>query len=213
MLDLNQIIAFLAAAVVLTLMPGPDIIFVTAQSMTRSRRSGIAVALGLCTGLIAHTAAAALGVSAAIAASQAAYQIIRALGAAYLLYIAWKAWNSRNRESSVNGPRSDDALPAESLAALYRRGILMNISNPKVLLFFLALLPQFVRPDTGSVAWQMLQLGLLFMLQSVVIFCAVAVLASLAGSSLTRRSSKWNRNLAIAESIIYVVLAANLLWL
>ncbi|MFD1954432.1 LysE family translocator [Paenibacillus thailandensis] len=209
MLDWNQITSFLTVAVILTLMPGPDILFVAAQSMTKSRLGGIAVALGLCTGLLVHTTAAALGVSAVVLSSEGALFAVKALGAAYLLYLAWKTWSGRHAGAT---PASETAPAAKSFrfGALYRRGITMNVINPKVSLFFLALLPQFVSEQSGSIPLQMLQLGLLFIAQALVIFTCVSLLSGFAGGIVTGRSPKWAPRLAVVEAVIYVLLTVNL---
>ncbi|GIQ62480.1 LysE family translocator [Paenibacillus cisolokensis] len=220
MLPLEQIIAFLAVAVALTLMPGPDILFVAAQSVSRSARSGIAVALGLCTGLIVHTSLAAGGISAVVLSSPVAFRLVKALGALYLLYLAWKAVSGIRRndggETAASPATPQPAAGAaeaagERLPALYRRGILMSTLNPKVSLFFLALLPQFVTPAAGSVPLQMIQLGALFMAQALAVFTVVALLAGRIGRSLMNRSPKWTARFAVAEAVIYAGLAVNLL--
>ncbi len=212
MLDLTQITAFLAAAIALTLMPGPDIIFVAAQSMSRSRLSGIAVALGLCTGLIIHTGAAALGISAVIASSQTAFPLVKILGSLYLLYLAWSAWRNRNIVTDATLPRAR-ADKRSGFFHLYRRGIVMNLFNPKVLLFFLALLPQFTDVEKGALPLQMLQLGFLFIAVAIVIFCSVSLFSSYLGHMLTNRSSRWSKRLAVIEALIYLLLALNIVFL
>ncbi|QAY68342.1 LysE family translocator [Paenibacillus protaetiae] len=223
-MDFHQMLGFLAVAVVLTLIPGPDIVFVAAQSMTKSRKSGLAVTLGLCTGLLVHTTLAALGISAIVLSSDKAFMAIKVLGALYLLYLAWKTWSGRKKSSSPAGtagqelggttPEPEQETGASQreigFAALYRRGITMNVINPKVSLFFLALLPQFVAEDKGNVPFQMIQLGVLFIIQALIIFSCVSLLSSLAGGFATGRSSKWAPRLAIAEAVIYVLLATNL---
>ncbi|WP_028593353.1 LysE family translocator [Paenibacillus assamensis] len=228
MVELNQMLSFLAVAIALTLMPGPDILFVTAQSMSRSWRSGITVALGLCTGLIVHVALAAAGVSALILSSPAAFFIIKLLGAIYLLYLAWKVWMGiRNmiaegelaitaEISSVADASVIKVDAVESVNAglgLYRQGIVMSMLNPKLSLFFLALFPQFVRQENGRVPLQMLQLGLLFMMQAFVIFALVSVLASSLGGRLMNQSGSWKLRLAVIEMLIYILLSFNLFFL
>lgn len=237
MLDWNQISGFLAVAVMLTLLPGPDILFVAAQSMTKSRSGGLAVTLGLCTGLLVHTTLAAAGVSAVVLSSERAFLAIKVLGAAYLLYLAWKTWSGRHADASAAAaepneshlpasgsvlPEPADAASGESssaagsvsqgprFGALYRRGILMNVINPKVSLFFLALLPQFVKDGSAPIPLQMIQLGLLFIAQALVVFSSVSLLSGFAGRIVTGRSPKWAPRLAILEAVIYTLLAVNL---
>lgn len=127
---------FISAAVLLTLMPGPDILFVITQSITRGRKAGMVFAAGLCTGLIAHVTAVSLGVSILLMSSPVAFTMLKFAGAAYLLYLGVKAFLAR-RENHFE--LSGDAAVS---GKLYRKGILMNILNPKVILFFLAFFPQ-----------------------------------------------------------------------
>ncbi|NGQ93774.1 LysE family translocator [Brevibacillus sp. SYP-B805] len=177
-MDVSHVAYFLAACVLLTLMPGPDILFVIMQSISQGRKAGIATALGLCSGVTVHTLAAALGISAIIAQSAALFHALKVAGACYLLYLAWQA--VREGHSALTA----EAVPQLPLPELYKRGILMNVLNPKVSLFFLAFLPQFVTPGAGSAAMQMIVLGLLFMLQAIVIFTIVAVFAGSLGRKL-----------------------------
>lgn len=173
---------FLSVSILLTLMPGPDIVFVMAQSISNGRKSGIYTGLGLCTGVIVHTMAAAFGISAILYNSTVAFQIMKYAGAIYLLYLAWQALREGKAMLSA-----DEAPPAQSGGALFRKGILMNILNPKVSLFFLAFLPQFITPGTTNAPWQMIFLGLVFMVQAVVIFTLVAVFAGHVGQKVVGR--------------------------
>lgn len=236
MIALHTAVSFVAVAIALTLMPGPDILFVIAQSMSRSARSGIMVALGLCTGLLVHTSLAAFGISAIVLSSETAFTAVKWLGAAYLLYLAWRTWprkklNAQPSETTTTANLNDKATiettataintrndadqkqDEVTLGALYRRGIWMNILNPKVSLFFLALLPQFVSTDKGNVPFQMVQLGLLFIAQALIVFSAASIAAGWIGGSIQRRSNKWNKRLSIIEALIYTALAANLVFL
>ncbi|MEG6513479.1 LysE family translocator [Desulforamulus ruminis] len=207
-MDIMNILYFLGASVLLTLMPGPDILFVITESISKSQKTGIFIALGLCTGLIVHTTAAALGIAAVLYHSAVAFQVVKFAGALYLFYLAWQALRER-------GNSKEEVLSAsaqQTFFALYRRGIFMNLLNPKVSLFFLAFLPQFVSPRAGSVALQMALLGVLFMLQSLVVFTTVALLANRFGKYLFNheKSVLWiNR----AKAGIYTFLGARLVFL
>lgn len=162
---------FVSAAVFLTLMPGPDILFVITQSITRGRRAGIVFAAGLCTGLIAHTTAVSLGVSVLLMNSPVAFTVLKFAGASYLIYLGVKSFLARHK-NRFNLQTSDAAS-----GKLYRKGILMNMLNPKVILFFLAFFPQFIDHGVTNPIPQMLLLGLIFMVQAFVIFSLVAILA------------------------------------
>ncbi|AZS15209.1 LysE family translocator [Paenibacillus lutimineralis] len=167
-MDFITVLSFLGVAVLLTLMPGPDNLFVLAQSISQGKKAGIATALGLCSGLIVHVAAAALGISAIIYQSAIAFAIVKYAGAAYLLYLAWKSFREKESGLTLNDQKS------LNYRSLYKKGILMNILNPKVSLFFLALLPQFVDQSMGHVPIQMLVLGVVFMLQAIIIFIVIS---------------------------------------
>jgi threonine/homoserine/homoserine lactone efflux protein len=188
--DLTLILSFLGVAVLLTLMPGPDILFVIAQSLSQNKKAGIATAFGLCSGLIVHITAATLGVSALIYQSALAFAVVKYAGAAYLLYLAWQAWREKQEGFHLDNQQSLE------YKALYKKGILMNLLNPKVSLFFLALLPQFVNKSIGHAALQMFILGLIFLIQALVIFVAVSVGAEklrhvlLAHSSIAKRINR-----------------------
>lgn len=172
--------AFVVASVLLGLAPGPDNLFVLTQSALYGRGAGVLITLGLCTGLLVHTAAVALGVAAVLKTVPAAFTVLKVLGACYLLYLAWQAL--RAQVVSMEGGVSSTLTGAR----LYRRGILMNLSNPKVALFFLAFLPQFVEAEQGSAAVQILMLGAVFIGVTLVVFGGVAVLAGTLAQALTR---------------------------
>jgi threonine/homoserine/homoserine lactone efflux protein len=160
------LLGYLFACMALTIAPGPDNIFVITQGLTRGRKAAIITALGMCSGITVHTTAAALGISAIFYSSAAAFNLVKYAGAVYLLYLAWKAL----RSSSDLKLSTERSLPA---TALFRRGFIMNVLNPKVALFFLAFLPQFVVPASGKVPLQMLLLGMIFMLQAIIIFSTI----------------------------------------
>ncbi|KPN94869.1 LysE family translocator [Lysinibacillus sp. ZYM-1] len=170
-MEISTIFAFLGAAIILTIMPGPDNLFVLAQSITQDKRAGIATSLGLCTGLLVHISAAVLGISAIIYQSTIIFTIVKFAGAAYLLYLAWQSFHAKG------DPFTLQQQNMQAYLTLYKKGILMNILNPKVSLFFLALLPQFVNPSHGHVAFQMLILGIVFLVQAFMLFLLFSIFA------------------------------------
>lgn len=194
---------FVAATVALALSPGPDNIFVLTQSALYGRSAGLTVTLGLCTGLIGHTAAVALGVAAIFATSSVAFNALKICGAAYLLYLAWGAFRAGAADIG-SGPQS--SLQGRQL---YFRGVIMNITNPKVAVFFLAFLPQFADPDRGSLPGQMLMLGALFMAATLLVFGAIAIFAGYLGEWL-RRSSSAQIGLNRFAGLVFVALALRL---
>ena len=172
MLTVDIALAFFAASLLLGIAPGPDNIFVLTQSAVYGAGAGMVTTLGLVTGLCVHTTAVALGVAAIFQTSPLAFTILKAVGAAYLLWLAWLSFRAGAALAVTKG----DGAPFPGYAPLYRRGIVMNVTNPKVSLFFLAFLPQFCDPARGSVALQVLSLGVLFMLATIVVFWTVAAL-------------------------------------
>jgi len=203
MLDPQVVMIFFLAAVMLGLAPGPDNLFVLAQSALQGPAAGLCVVAGLCTGLLVHTTAVAAGVAALIQGSALAFNLLKAAGAVYLLYLAWQALRAGA------GPRAAGAGERLRPGQLYRRGIIMNVCNPKVSVFFLAFLPQFVDPGRGAVTAQLIQLGLLFIAATVLVFGTVSLLAGSAGAWLSR-SEAARRALNITAGCLFLGLALRL---
>jgi threonine/homoserine/homoserine lactone efflux protein len=180
MLSAETIITFFTASILLGVAPGPDNIFVLTQSALHGRTAGIVVMFGLCTGLVFHSAAVAFGVAAIFRTSAIAFSALKSLGVAYLLVLAWQAFRKGGGKVSLGSCRQCDHR------RLYLRGIVMNVTNPKVSIFFLAFLPQFAQPDRGAVTLQILLLGGLFILATILVFGAVAILAGAIGRWLAR---------------------------
>ncbi|NJW54001.1 LysE family translocator [Salinimicrobium oceani] len=168
-----ELIPFLAAAILLTLSPGPDIVYVLVQGMTNGKKFGIVTAAGLVSGIIIHTSLVAFGVSAIIKQSEMLFLIIKILGACYLFYLAWQVYKSE----PVIDLRTQTSANKKQLLSLFKRGFLMNVLNPKVAIFFLAFFPGFLWEPNGNTVLQFYILGFLFMLQAFLIFSAVAILA------------------------------------
>ncbi|NYT24570.1 LysE family translocator [Alcaligenaceae bacterium] len=204
MLPPEVVLSFFGISVLLALSPGPDNLFVLMQSAMWGRGAGLWVVLGLCTGLIGHTLAVAAGLAAVFAASETAFLAVKLIGAAYLLYLAWGAL--RAGASAYGGGRP----PRQSAWQLYRRGIIMNLTNPKVSIFFLAFLPQFASPARGAIGPQMALLGGLFMLATLLVFGAVALFSGAVGERLRRspRAQVWLNRLA---GVVFIGLAARLM--
>ena len=177
----STVLYFLSASVALTLAPGPDNTFVIAQGISRGRKAAVITALGMCSGVSVHTTAAALGISALLYSSATAFTLLKYAGAAYLLYLAYKAVREKGTMSPLNAAGDSGAW------VQFRRGFIMNVINPKVALFFLAFLPQFVVPNSGNPAGQMFLLGLLFMGQAVVVFSIIGFLSGSLGNAVLKR--------------------------
>jgi threonine/homoserine/homoserine lactone efflux protein len=203
MISTEILASFFLVSILLAITPGPDNIFVLTQSALRGRMAGLMVTLGLCSGLLVHTAAVALGVAAIFQASMLAFTVLKLTGAAYLLYLAWQAFRSAASEIRIG---KDAGLTS---GQLYRRGIIMNITNPKVSIFFLAFLPQFANPKLGSMTVQMLTLGAVFMLATLLVFGAIALLAGSLGPWL-QRSGKSQRIMNRMAGTVFAALAVKL---
>lgn len=199
--ELYNLVGFFAASVLLALAPGPDNLFVMAQSVQNGRAAGLLVTLGLATGLVLHTLAVALGLAALVHASSVAFTVLKFVGAGYLCYLAYRAF------------RAGKSAGCEPLAAsrgkLYRRGIIMNITNPKVSLFFLAFLPQFADPSRGPVVPQLLLLGMVFILATLLVFGMLCMVAGGAGERL-RRSERAQLVINRIAGGVFAVLAVKL---
>ena len=196
-IPLPHLLAFLATGILLNLTPGADVIFASASGISGGPRAGAMAGLGVGLGGVWHVGLAALGLSALVASHPGALIALRWAGAAYLLWLAWQAWGA--------GPAITGTGVTSPGQALWR-GFLTNALNPKVVLFFLALLPQFTDPDFGPIWGQVVLLGGLFTLTGTVITVGYGVLAGLAGAALARRMSVLNR----VAAGLYAVLALRL---
>jgi len=201
-LSTDTIIAFVIASVVLSLVPGPDNIFVMTHSALKGWRIGFYTTLGLCTGLIGHTILVAIGVSVIFQTSAIAFNGLKIIGACYLLYLAWLS--VQNKELNLGGNDNDSTN-----RSYYLTGVIMNLTNPKVALFFLVFLPQFVNTDNDNVTLQIFSLGVLFILSALCVFTLIAYLASLL-EDILKKSKTVNKNLNILAALVYFALAFNL---
>lgn len=205
---------FFIAAIVVALAPGPDNLFVLAQSATHGAKVGFCIICGLCTGILVQTGLLVVGVSALIAASPVAFFVIQCLGAAYLVYLAYKSFQVRAGVvvSSEFGVRNSELDKSQSLSArrLYLRGIIMNLTNPKAILFALSFIPPAVKMDSPlSPSVQMVILGSEFVVATFIVFGTVALLAG-AVKKFMLNSPKANRNLNWFSGCVFVLLAVAL---
>ena len=172
MIDAASLALFMTATLALNLAPGPDMLYVSTRSLTQGRRAGVISALGIAAGAVVHTLAIASGLAALLRAVPIAYEIVRFAGAAYLIWLGIQALRSRT------GPLSGAPPDRASEWAIFRQGMITNLLNPKVALFFLAFLPQFASPEAGSLALQIIVLGCLFNLSGTLVNIGVACLAA-----------------------------------
>ena len=182
-LGVEQCLAFLAAAVLITLSPGPDNLMVIGLGMSRGRAQGMAFGLGCALGCLSHTLLAALGISALIAASPTAFGVLKLCGGAYLVWLGIQAWRHGSGFGAVQA-----GLPVEPTARLFAKGVLANAINPKVIVFFLSFLPQFVDVGRGQVAIQTALLGVLFTVQAGVIFGLLGYFSGALGQWIGRHA-------------------------
>jgi len=169
---LDQLIPFLTASILLTFSPGPDIIYVLVRSIAYGYKQGIVTALGLVSGILIHTSLVAFGVSAIIKQSEDIFLIIKILGAIYLLYLAYQVY-----KSDPEIAYSAEGIQNKNTFSLFRQGFIMNVLNPKVGIFFLAFFPGFLWEPNGNTLVQFYILGAVFMLQALIIFSGVAIMA------------------------------------
>ena len=174
-MELGLILSFIGASVILSIMPGPDNIFVLTESLTKGQRNGIAISIGLSLGVLIHTIAAATGLSIIIQKSAIAFSIIKYFGAAYLFYLAFRALKEKKPVINLSLASIEKST---QFSVLIKKGFLMNVLNPKVSLFFIAFLPQFTTLGGINITIQMIILGLIFMLQALLVFSLISILSS-----------------------------------
>ena len=194
---------FLVAALALNLTPGADMTYVLARSLAQGREAGLISAIGIAVGSAIHTTAAAVGLSALLLHSETAFTAVKVGGALYLLWLAFKALRDGG------GPASLGDRPPTSLGRVFLEAVATNVLNPKVALFILAFLPQFVAPAQGHVGLQILILGTLFNLGGTAVNVAVALSTS-AARGYVLGSSKVRRLLAWFSGLVFIGLAARL---
>ncbi|MBL0945670.1 MAG: LysE family translocator [Hydrogenophaga sp.] len=176
--ELPQLLLFIAAGWLLNLTPGPDVLYIVSHGLRSGARAGTAAALGIVAGCFVHVFAAAAGLSALLATSATAFTLVKWVGAAYLLWMGVKLLFSRGGRLDLGAAAAPEATARLDLWAIWRRGFLTNVLNPKVALFFLAFVPQFIRPDAAHPALAFLWLGVLFNLNSLPINLGYAWLAA-----------------------------------
>lgn len=205
LLSAEQLLGFLAAAALITIAPGPDNLMVLGIGASQGRARGIAFGLGCAIGCLSHTLLAVVGVSAAIAASPTAFTLLRVAGGLYLL---WLGVSALRNTSSPDAPsiRSNN----QSLTRLFMQGMLANAINPKVILFFLSFLPQFIMPAHGSVPGQMAALGVVFTVQAAVLFGLLGFFAGTVGQ-LTRTHPRLGLWLDRMAGIVFLALGLRLI--
>ena len=194
---MDQILLFFISSLALTLMPGPDILFVINQSL-EDKKSGLLVALGLCSGLIVHTLVLALGLSAIIEQNDNVIIFFKYFGSFYLFYLASQEF----KKDRISTERQKENF--------YLRGVYMNLINPKVLIFFLAYFPNFLFSDTISIPYQFIILGAIFILQALIVFSTVSLVSNRL-TSILKVNAK-NKKIVYLKSFIFVLIGLSILF-
>lgn len=194
---MDQILLFFISSLALTLMPGPDILFVINQSL-EDKKSGLLVALGLCSGLIVHTLVLALGLSAIIEQNDNVIMFFKYFGSFYLFYLASQEF----KKDRISTKRQKENF--------YLRGVYMNLINPKVLIFFLAYFPNFLFSDTISIPYQFIILGTIFILQALIVFSIVSLVSNRLTSIL--KVDAMNKKIVYLKSFIFVLIGLSILF-
>lgn len=204
--DTHQLLLFIAAGWLLNLTPGPDVLYIVTHALRSGARAGIVAGLGITTGCFVHIFAAALGVGALLAASATAFNLLKWAGAAYLLYVGVRLLLSRAQGNLLPSasPEAGVPLPAD-LWRVYSGGFWTNALNPKVAIFFLAFVPQFITPGTTHTTWVFLALGVLFNVNAIPVNTGWALAASWMArrASLVQRGMRWLDRVAGALFITF----------
>ena len=208
-MESSTFLYFLTASILLTLAPGPDILYLLTKSLSDGAKAGIILACGLVSGIVFHTTLVMVGVAALIKSSATAMLLLKIFGAAYLLFLAFGAFKSARAGKKISLARADKNF---SSAALYKRGVLMNVLNPKVLLFFLAFLPQFVNLSDDGASLTILFLGVVFAVQALIIFSVVAFFAGRVRNLLLRKKN-FGQFLNFVEAAVLAIIALTLILL
>ncbi|MCS6847370.1 MAG: LysE family translocator [Anaerolineae bacterium] len=185
MLQPAQVQLFVLASLALLVVPGPAVLYIVARSVSQGRLAGVVSAAGVQVGASVHIVAAALGLSAALLSSALAFNVVKYLGAAYLVYLGVRQWLAREAAND------ETTVQPESLRRIFAQGIVVNVLNPKTALFFFAFLPQFVDPMQGNIALQVLLLGLLFVALAIINDGIYAMLAGSLGNWLRSNRRFW----------------------
>ena len=199
--DPSRLALFVGAALLLLVVPGPSVLFIVTQSVSHGRRAGMASVAGITTGTLVHIAAATIGLSALLASSALAFDVVKYLGAAYLIVVGVR------RLAGLERPEEGQVAGSRSLSRLYRQGIVVNVLNPKTALFFLAFLPQFVDSTRGAAWSQILLLGLLFAALGFLSDGVWALVAGTLGERL-RRSRRFPQVQRYVSGSVFVGLGA-----
>lgn len=200
---------FLSASILLTLAPGPDNLYLLTKSLSSGAKVGVILSAGLVSGIIFHTFLVMIGVATIIQNSALAMNLLKIFGAAYLLFLAFKSFQAGRRGEKISIKKTDTQ---SAYFEIYRRGVLMNVLNPKVLLFFLAFLPQFLNLSADSASMQIIFLGFTFAVQAFLIFSAIAIFAGKVRNIILKKKNL-GQIFSYIEATVLTLIAATLIFL
>lgn len=198
----DQISTMLIASFLLTIAPGPDVMYVIAQSISKGRKYGLASAVGLSVGLLFHTALLAFGISQIISSNENIFRAVKYFGALYLLWLAYKVWTAKPNSAKIETENTGNKYP---LANTFQ-GLIMNVSNPKVLMFFLAVIPNFIDLSQENIKGQIFTMGVIFVFQALIVFSLYAVLAAKL-TRFMRENESFQLILKYFQIVVFVGLA------
>lgn len=201
MIPIEILLTFTAAALLMSLSPGPSMLYIIARAIAQGAKGGIVAAIGLAVGGMFHVFATVLGLSAIFEYSPTLYTIVKLMGAAYLIYLGYSYWKDSNL---INTNKEDVKKPKiKSLLTIFKESILVEITNPKTALFFIALLPQFVTPEAGSIPLQLFILGLIVIIVAIPCDISVALFSSKVSSWLTKNKKAQIIQERVSSSILF----------
>ncbi|MBW6435948.1 LysE family translocator [Actinoplanes hulinensis] len=203
LLDPALLAVFIVAVLVICVTPGPDMLYILATSVSQGIRAGLVASVGMSLGMLVHTVLVAVGLAAVMSAVPVLFDVIRYAGAAYLLYIGIRAWLDSSSAAAI------EQRPPVPLRTVLWRATMTNLLNPKIVLFYLAFLPQFVAPDLGTPGLQLFLLGMIFVVIGLIIDSLIAVGAGRLGEWLQGRRGL-GRLLDRIAGTVFVALAARL---
>lgn len=198
---LNALLAFALTALIIEITPGPNMTYLAALSLSSGMRTGFAAVAGIAIGLATYGIVAALGLAAAIESSPLLYGLLRWGGVAYLLWLAWEAWSSE-RETS---PDATDGPDGEPWIA-FRRGLITNLLNPKAAVFYIAVLPEFIRPGAGSVMSQTLALSAVYVTVATIIHSSIVALAGMMQSKIATADNRRTVRRLLALALVVIAI-------
>jgi threonine/homoserine/homoserine lactone efflux protein len=201
-MELSWLLPYILVSVTIVLIPGQDMLFVLTQSLSSGQKAGLQTVAGSITGTVFHTLLASFGLSVIFASSLLAFNILKIVGVIYLLYLAFQAFREKNPLV---------VLPHKKQEHYFRKGMIMNLSNPKCALFFLTFLPQFVRPELGHMNLQMLLFGFIFIIETLIIFSIIAFFASKLGQKFIQ-SLRFQHVLKYTKGTVFGLLGISLLF-